>query len=131
MLREDASKVAGVGLNKLELVVMMMVMGMMMMMMMMMRRRRRRRRSVKFIGDIIMWGVMYLNRLDLAKENMHMTPKIEVQPVKNPPAPLAQYILSFLIIHTLASYFVLVLTTMFDMHSKVLKQHGNWSFHVS
>jgi hypothetical protein len=50
--------------EKLELVVMVMMM--------------MRRRSVKFIGDIIMLGVMYLNRLDLAKENMHMTPKIEV-----------------------------------------------------
>jgi hypothetical protein len=49
--------------EKLELVVMVMMM---------------MRRSVKFIGDIIMLGVMYLNRLDLAKENMHMTPKIEV-----------------------------------------------------
>ena len=47
--------------EKLELVVMVMMM-----------------MSVKFIGDIIMLGVMYLNRLDLAKENMHMTPKIEV-----------------------------------------------------
>ena len=51
--------------EKLELVVMVVMMMM-------------RRRSVKFIGDIIMLGVMYLNRLDLAKENMHMTPKIEV-----------------------------------------------------
>jgi len=50
--------------EKLELVVMVVMMMMM--------------RSVKFIGDIIMLGVMYLNRLDLAKENMHMTPKIEV-----------------------------------------------------